>query len=102
MQSMCSIGCVSPRLSKTLPVRPKWRRLVQVGGGGSWPAPHSRDRLDAITAALALKPKLCTLIGCCGHFRENEIPDDHYIAVNAAATGTPCDCLFAVGDSQVW
>jgi len=36
------------------------------------------------------------------HFRENDIPENHYIALNAAAVGTPGDCLFAVGDSQAW
>lgn len=36
------------------------------------------------------------------HFKENKIPEDHYIALNAAATGTPGDCWFAVGDSQAW
>lgn len=36
------------------------------------------------------------------HFRENKIPESHYIALNAAAVGTPGDCWFAVGNSQAW
>lgn len=36
------------------------------------------------------------------HFRENNIPEDRYIALNAAAAGTPGNCLFAVGNSQAW
>ena len=36
------------------------------------------------------------------HFKDNDIPVDRYIAINAAAVGTPGDCLFAVGNSQAW
>jgi FkbM family methyltransferase len=36
------------------------------------------------------------------HFKENKIPESHYIALNAAATGTPGDCWFVVGNSQAW
>ena len=36
------------------------------------------------------------------HFKENKIPESRYIALNAAAVGTPGDCWFAVGNSQAW
>jgi FkbM family methyltransferase len=36
------------------------------------------------------------------HFRENDIPEERYIALNAAAAGKPGDCCFLVGNSQGW
>ena len=36
------------------------------------------------------------------HFKENKIPESRYIALNAAAVGTPGDCWFTVGNAQAW
>jgi FkbM family methyltransferase len=36
------------------------------------------------------------------HFKENNIPESHYIALEAAAVGRPGDCWFPVGNSQAW
>jgi FkbM family methyltransferase len=36
------------------------------------------------------------------HFRDNNIPESCYIAVNEAAAGKPGDCWFEVGNSRAW
>jgi hypothetical protein len=36
------------------------------------------------------------------HFKQNNISEDRYIALNAAAVGKPGECWFAVGNSQAW
>lgn len=36
------------------------------------------------------------------HFRDNHIPEERYIALNAAAAGNAGDCWFLVGKPQQW